>query len=383
MARTPTRCPRRRQLLVALLLAATACKVSQAASPATSDDEGSIPLSRVGSNAPIRVAEVAEQEVERSIRTGGVVAFDDLYVSHVLSPVTGRVTSIEAPLGAHVHRGDPLATISSPDLASALSDQDKAHADLIAARHEVERAGELYRAHAGSQRDFQTAQDDFRKARTELARTQEKVTLLSPGAGSRVTQNFILVSPIDGEVMARNVNPGMEVQGQLSGGTTPELFTVGRTDPVWVLADVYEQDLSRVRLGVHVQVSLVAYPGRTIDGYIDWISGAVDPTTRTTKVRCTLANHDRLMKPDMYATVQIDAPGRRTLAVPRGAVLHMGDKTIVYVLGQDRNGQRAYERRPVIVDESGPGPWVPVLHGLKAGEQIVTSGAILLSEVTS
>jgi cobalt-zinc-cadmium efflux system membrane fusion protein len=340
-------------------------------------------MARVRNDAPIRTAPVSEQEVDRSIRTGARVAFDDLFVTHVLSPVSGRVSAVLAPLGAHVHKGDALATLNSPDLASAVSDQDKAEADFIAAQHGLRRARELYRAHAGSQRDFESAQDDDRKARAELTRAQEKVRLLSGSGERRVTQDFVLVSPIDGEVVARSVNPGMEIQGQLSGGSTPELFTVGQIDPIWVLADVYEQDIARVRLGARVQISLVAYPDRTFQCALDWISGAVDPATRTTKARCTLANADRLMKPDMYATAQIDVPGRRTLAVPRSAILHMGEKTVVYVVGKDSHGQDAYERRPVIVDEGEAGPWVPVLHGLKAGEHIVTAGAILLSEVTS
>jgi cobalt-zinc-cadmium efflux system membrane fusion protein len=365
-----------------VLLLAASCGVSHAAPP-TAPNDGSIPVSRVGSESPIRVATVSEQEIARSLRTGARVTFDDLYVSHVLSPVNGRVSAILAPLGAHVRKGDALATINSPDLATALADQDKAHADLIATHHQLQRASELYHAHAGSQRDFESAQDEERKARAELARAQEKVRLLSSRGGNRVTQDFVLLSPIDGEVISRTVTPGMEVQGQLTGGSTPELFTIGRLDPVWVLADVYEQDLARVHLGANARVTLVAYPDRIFQGTIDWISGAVEPATRTTKVRLTIANPDRLLKPDMYATAQIDVPGRHTLAIPRSALLHMADKTIVYVVGQDSSGQSVYQRRPVIVDESEPGSWVPVLHGLKAGERIVTTGAILLSEVSS
>jgi cobalt-zinc-cadmium efflux system membrane fusion protein len=181
-------------------------------------------------------------------------------------------------------------------------------------------------------------------------------------------------------VVGRNVNPGTEVQGQYSGGTAVELFTVGELDHVWVLADVFEIDLARIKQGAHVTVKVVSYPDRHFEGKVDWVSSSLDPTTRTAKVRCSIANTDRALKAEMYATVSISVDERKALAIPRSAMLRIGDQTMVFVqTGQNKEGDVKFERRPVHVDEDQGAEYLPVTHGLERGEQIVTSGAILLS----
>ena len=195
----------------------------------------------------------------------------------------------------------------------------------------------------------------------------------------RVTQRFSLRSPIDGEVIARVANPGTDVQGQLSGGAAPELFTVGSLDSVWAYADVYEADLARVKPGAPVQIKVIAYPDRTFPGRIEWISSVLDPVTRTARLRCPLANPDRALLPEMYATVSIATPARKALVVPRSAVLHLGDQTVVLVqTGRTENGLLRFQQRRVQLDSDDADP-VVVLSGLSRGDQVVVSGALLLS----
>jgi multidrug efflux pump subunit AcrA (membrane-fusion protein) len=146
---------------------------------------------------------------------------------------------------------------------------------------------------------------------------------------------------------------------------------------VWVLADVYEQDMGRVKVGAPVEVRTVAYPDKPFTGKLDWISDVLDPAMRTITVRCTLENPEHLLKPQMYATVSIQTEGRKTLAIPRSSVLHFGEKTML--ISADTVGNK-YERKPIIVDENETGDWVPVLHGVESGEKIVTKGALNLSE---
>src|SRR5207253_9010213 len=131
-----------------------------------------------------------------------------------------------------------------------------------------------------------------------------KAALLRTGGLGGDSQTYTLIAPIDGEVIAGNVNPGIEVQGQYGGGVAVELFTVGELDRVWVFADLYEMDLARVNVGSKVVVKIVAYKDKTFPGKVDWVAGMLDSTSRTAKVRCTLDNPDKLLKPEMYATVQ-------------------------------------------------------------------------------
>jgi len=330
--------------------------------------------------AHILLDEVAEKEVGNTVITTGRIAFDDSRVTHVFSPVTGRVTRLLAQPGDRVGLGTPLAVLASPDLGQTYSDYLKAEADLVMARKEHERQKELFEAHAGAQRDLEAAEDNFRKAQAEVERARSKLRLLTPDPDASATQEFLLRSPIAGEVITRTVNPGTEVQGQYSGGTAVELFTVGELDRVWVLGDVYEVDLARVKKGAAVRVQVVTYPDRVFEGTVDWVAGALDPQSRTTRVRCVIANADRALLPEMYATVAIGVGGRRALAVPRTALLRLGDQTYAFVQkGHGPQGQLQFERRPVTVDDDTASNDVPVRSGLSAGDRVVTSGAILLA----
>jgi len=331
-------------------------------------------------NANIVIAPVEEQDVDDTIVTSGKVAFDDARVAHVYSPVTGRVTRIDASLGQRVKKGDILAVIDSPEMGNASADVGKAQADLIAAENDYHRKKALFDQHAASQVDVEQSEDNYHKAQAELARSKEKLRLLKGGDGATVSQGFALTSPIDGEVISRNVSPGIEVQGQYGGGTAVELFMIGEIDKVWVLADVYEMDVARVKLGSPVQVKIVAYPNRVFDSKIDWISGTLDPSTRTVRVRCSFDNADKLLKPEMYATVTISVDQKKALALPHDAIVRMGDHTFVFVeVGKSPDGRVEFERRPVTVDEGEGSKWVPVDHGVEKGMRVVVGGGILLS----
>jgi cobalt-zinc-cadmium efflux system membrane fusion protein len=337
-------------------------------------------LEKQVTEAGITVAPAAEQEVGTELVLPGRLTFDDQRVTHVFSPVTGRVTSMVASLGQHVKKGDPLAVIESPDLGSAVSDLAKAKADLEAAERDYRRQKELWEAHAAAERDFEAAQVRFRQAKAELERAEKKAQLLNAGSGDPVTQGYTLRSRIDGEVIARMANPGMEVQGQYSGGNAVELYTIGASDHLWALADVYETDLPRVRRGASVTVRVVTWPDRQFEGTVDWVAGAVDPVARTTTVRCVLENRDGLLKPEMYATMTVKVSGRKALAVPRAALFRMGDATAVFVrTGKNSDGIVKFALRPVRTDAEGGADLVPILGGLAAGEEIVTSGGVLIA----
>jgi cobalt-zinc-cadmium efflux system membrane fusion protein len=361
--------------------ASTGCRDSSAAmNPPVPQGEAWLTLDQMRARK-ISVEPVAEHELDDSIVTSGRVAFDDLKVSHVFSPVTGRVVRIQAGLGQHVHKGDVLAVIQSPDLSSATSDVGKAEADLVAAKHDYERKKELYEARAVPLTDFEVAEDAWRRARAERERAVQRRRALTQTAGTEVSDGFALVAPIDGDVVTRSLNPGVEVQGQYAGGTSPELFTIGELDRVWVLADIYEVDVARVKLGAKVSVKSVAYPSRTFEGTVDWISGAMDPATRTARIRCTLENPDHLLKPEMYATVRVATEQRRTLAIPRSSVLRLGDQTVVFVqqTGRAPDGRYRFERLPVAVEDAEDGPWVRVTHGLGLGVPVVADGVAEIS----
>jgi membrane fusion protein, heavy metal efflux system len=330
----------------------------------------------------IEVAPLGQHAVDETVATTGRVTFDDLRVAHVYSPVTGRVASVDAALGQRLKKGAALATIVSPSVGQWSSDLDKAEADLIAAEHDFKRKSDLLAVKAVAQADYEASEDAYRQAKAEKERAEQKSRLLRAGSKSAVSQGYTLTTPIDGEVIARALNPGIEVQGQYdSGNQGVELFTVGELDKVWVLADVYEQDLSRVAVGAKATVKVLAYADKTFEGTVDWVSGALDPATRTAHVRCVFDNTERFLKPEMYANVRIVAShSRSALAVPRSAVVHLGEQAVVYAQsGKAADGRVRFELLPVSVDDAIEGAWVPVEHGLEVGTSVVTRGAQSLS----
>jgi len=149
-------------------------------------------------------------------------------------------------------------------------------------------------------------------------------------------------------VIARNVNPGAEVQGQYTGGTVLELFTIGELDTVWVMADLFEMDLGRIKRGTECLVKVVAYQGRIFQGIADWVSDALDPATRTAKVRCKLDNADRAFKAGNVCDRRAGGGSAASPRPSRNAILHLGDQTIAFVdLGKSSDGRLRFERRPV------------------------------------
>ncbi len=325
----------------------------------------------------VTIAPTQEQPVDDTVVTAGRVTFDDLRVTHVFSPVSGRITRIFAQLGERVHRGDPLAAIESPDVGIASSDVGKAEADVIAAEHDLRRKRELYAVHAAAQADVEQSEDNERRAQAELQRARQRMRLMARGTVNVVTQTYTVRALIDGEVVARGANPGVEVQGQYSGGATLELFTIGELNRVWVLGDLYQVDFPRVTLGTPASIQVAGFGDRAFTGTVDWIAGAMDPATRTARVRVVLDNADRALRPEMYATMSLRVDARRALALPRAAVLHLGDQAVVFVdRGLAADGRHRFGRVPVTADEAVGGRWLPVTSGIAVGTPVVTSGAI-------
>jgi cobalt-zinc-cadmium efflux system membrane fusion protein len=324
-------------------------------------------------------APVLEQDVPDAVALGGRLAFDDLSVTHVFSPVSGRVTRVLAQPGQRVRKGDPLLAIQSPDVGQAVADAVKAEADLTQATHEATRQRELVEAHAGARRDLEAAEAAWQKAQAEADRARQKTLMLRSGVVDQVTQEFLLTSPIDGEVVARSVNPGAEIQGQYSGAAAAvELFTIGRLDRLQVLADAYEVDLPRLKEGAPVAIQVAPYPGRTFRGTIEWVADVLDPQLRTARVRCVVDNSDHLLRPEMYEAVTIQVPGKKLLAVPRAALLRVGEETIVFVDVGEQAGKRVFQRRRVTADEGRSGGLVPVAGAVLPGERVVVKGAVFV-----
>ena len=365
-----------------MFAAMAACRASHAAEPqADVPPPGQVWLTADEvAREHIEVTALGEQKVDGTLLASAHITFDENRVSHLYSPVSGRVTEIDAQLGQRVKKGERLAVIQSHEIGSAVADESKGAADLLMAQHDYDREKKLERQHATTDQSVEQADDNVRRARAEAERASQKVRLLRSGVIDGSAQTYTLTAPIDGQVLARTISPGQEVQGLYSLGTFVELFTVGELDRLWVLADVYEADIGRLVIGAQMNVSVLSDKSKDFVGHIDWISGVLDPLTRTARVRCALENPDGVLRPEMFATARIATEGHAALVVSRDALVHLGDQDTVFVdLGDAPGGKRRFERLPVAVDGDTGADMVPVLHGLDLGVRVVTAGAKSLS----
>ncbi|HYB41965.1 MAG TPA: efflux RND transporter periplasmic adaptor subunit [Candidatus Methylomirabilis sp.] len=329
--------------------------------------------------------------VERSAT--GRIAFDEDRTTPVFPAYGGRVVQITGRPGDEVQPGSPLAQIDAPDLVQAESDFIAAAASLKKARNQAElaertsaRQADLYGVRAVAKKDLEQAESDLRSAESDLraaegayAASRDRLRLFGKSDGDvarleesrQVDPHMLLVAPIGGVVTSRKVGPGQYIKPD----NPDPVFTIADLSTMWLFANVAEPDIPLVQVGQTVEVRVLAYPTEVFRARITTIGAAVDPLTRRVAVRAEVANPDHKLKPDMFASFRILTDAEvRSPAVPVGALIRDGDRTIVWV----ETAPRRLLRREVVTGLQ-QGATVQVLSGLDAGERVVVDGGLLLT----
>jgi membrane fusion protein, heavy metal efflux system len=313
-----------------------------------------------------KLAEVESRDLPYVLKANGSVTPDVSRTIRVTSLGSGRVVDLRARLGDRVNKGQILLRISSPDLASAMADDQKAQADEILSHRALERAQSLFSHGALAEKDLQLAQDTEDKAKVDLQTAQQHVHTLG-GDPAQTSPLIELRAPVSGTIVEQNVS-GFE--GVKSLDNTPNLFTIADLSVVWILCDVYENDLGIVGIGDAAEIRLNAYPDRVFRGVAQDISRVLDPNTRSAKVRVVLRNPDGSLRPGMFAVATFRS--RRShprLAVPGTAIMRLQDKDWVF----RKEGDRRFRRIEVHVLGEAGGGMVEVQDGLKTGDQIIAT----------
>lgn len=312
------------------------------------------------------------------LRLPGIVE-PNAYRQVVVTPlVAGRVTGVAVSLGDRVARGQTLAQIHSSELADAQSRYLRTSAELEAARQRLLRTERLVEIGAASTQELETIRAEHAAQSTELEGARAKLTLLGLGAdrierlrtAADVTATVAVPAPLAGVVTERSVNVGLNVDP-----STP-LLKVVDLSTVWVVADLYERDFARVKIGSPVTVTTAAYPGPTLPGKVNYVDPQVDPTSRTAKVRIEIMNRGQQLRLGMYADVAVSGPASTEgFLVPRSAVHTVGDRQVVYLADPKQAGK--FVEREVRLGE-GTAEGIRVISGLAAGDTVVTEGSFSL-----
>ncbi len=359
------------------LCAALALPGCQQASPPPAEPEPAPPVLQAGQlhyasgHPQLALLAVTEARPASALRVDlpARLVWNEERTQRIVPAFAGRVAAIRADLGQRVQAGATLALLASPDFGQAQADTAKAHADQVLAQQALARQRELFAAGIVARKELEQAEADAARAHAESARALARTQLYGGGAG--VSQQLALRSGIDGVVVERNLNPGQELRPDQGG---PALFVV--TDPrsLWVQIDAREGDLDSLRPGDSFTLQVPSYPGETFTGRVTATADAIDPTTRTLKVRGLVPNADRRLKAEMLATARVNESRSGGVVVPAEAVTLTGATHTVYV--QREAG--VFEPRTVTLGHEGPRDAI-VATGLSAGDKVVTQNVLLLA----
>jgi cobalt-zinc-cadmium efflux system membrane fusion protein len=312
-----------------------------------------------------QLVQVAQYLATPQLKVTGTVTPDISRAVPVISIATGRVVEIDARLGDTVNKGQVLLKVLSADISGAFSDYRKAVADELLAHTQLERAKLLYDKGAIALNDLQVAQDTEDKAKVDVEASAEKLRVLGNPTLERPTGIVEIRAPISGVITDQQVTNAAGVPGLGS----PNPFTISDLSFVWVLCDVYENDLVDVRLGDKADIHLNAYPDQPISGTIGNIGPILDPNIRTAKVRIEVRNPG-LMRPGMFVTAVFYGKQKQKRAVvPATAILHLHDRDWVYVPLENSR----FRRTAVIGGDMLPNNMQEVVSGITPGEQVLAN----------
>jgi len=328
----------------------------------------------------IQIVTVVPSTLTRMLRLTGAVAYNGFATTPVITQVSGPVSRIVVSPGETVRAGQPLLYVASPDFSQLRATYMKARDAFKLADREYARSKDLYDHHAIAEKDLIAAESARNQAEADLQASEQALHVLGFKSPDQAVEThgspeLPVLAPIAGEVVERLVAPGQVLQA----GTT-QAFTISDMSSVWVLANVYQQDLGNVRLGNPVTVLTDAYPGTEFHGKIAYMAAAVDPTTRTLQARIVVNNSQERLKNNMYVIAQVQA-GKvaNAISIPNAAVLRSAEnEPFVYTLA----GQNQFATRSVTIGQTSE-QTTEITSGLAPGDRIVANGSLFLQFANS
>jgi cobalt-zinc-cadmium efflux system membrane fusion protein len=347
--------------------------------------------------AALTVEPVSEQVFRGEHVTEGKIAVNEDSSTPIFSPYAGRVIKLLAKPSDVVERGQPLFVVEATDTVqglndfiAALSSVNKARSTLNLAQIVEKRANDLYAGKAvplkdwqQSQADLSAAQNDMRSSETALEAAHNRLRILGRSEEQiatfertrQMSADTPINAPIGGTVIQRKVGPGQFI----NNGASDPVFVIGDLSTVWLMAFVRETEASDVAVGQELTFSLLALPGREFKARIDYVSAAIDPSTRRLLVRATIDNKDGLLKPEMFANVTIYSGGTSpAVGVPKQALIYEGDQVRLWVVHGDKSIELRQVETGLTNDDA-----VEVRANLAPGEKIVTKGSLFIDRAAT
>lgn len=305
--------------------------------------------------------------VEEQLKLSGRVEVDESKMLKVFPLVGGQVERVTVELGDYVKKGDVLAILKSAEAAEIEKDIVGDSSRLLIAAKVLQSSEDMFKSGLLSEKDFVIAQNEHQRAKAEYDRSKELYGIYSLGKGS----HYIIRSPMSGFVVDKDINAGM----QLRSDNQNSIFTVSNLTDVWVIANVYESDIQKIKDNFSVNIQTVAYPDKIFEGKIERIYNVIDPNTRVLKVRIRLENPDILLKPGMFATILVHhSTNEKMMAIPSKAIIFDSNKNYVMVYKDACH----IETREIDVKSVVNNRKAYLVGGLEEGETIISKYQLLV-----
>ena len=348
---------------------------AEAPPKAVVEDDGDPQQFRVDDASQFALVTASEHSSTASLNVTGTVTADISRTIPVISLANGRVVAVHARLGDYVRKGQLLLEVQSTDVSGAFDQYLKASNDERLAKTQFERAKVLYEKGALPKSQLEIAENSELDAKTDLVAAEQQLHVLgvdktNPSAAVKI------FSPATGVIISQNVTDAGAAGVTLSGSSTA--FTIADLSHVWVICDVYENDLATLRLGQTAEIRLNAYSDRLIKGTVSDIGAVLDPSIRTAKVRIQVENPDMLMRIGMFASVVLY--GQHSVmrtSLPATAILHLQDRDWVFTPA----GQNEFRRIQVQTGMMLPNGQQEILSGVQSGQQVVAAALSVQNSV--
>ena len=312
---------------------------------------------------------VRECMLTDELSLSGEVSFNENNVVKVFPRMSGQVVEAKVTLGDRVSKGQTLAIIKSADVAGNYNDLSAANADLAIAKRNMGNAESLYKSGISSEREYNEAKQNYEKSLAARNKIQSVININSGGKASEGGQ-YIITAPIDGYIVEKKVSAGAFIRPDMGDN----LFTISDLKNIWVYANVYEADISRIKEGDPVRVVPVAYSDKEYTGRIDKVSQVLDPQSKAMRVRINLENKDMLLKPEMFAKVMVSNQGASSMiCFSSHAVLSQDGKNYVVTY----NGKTDIKINEIDIIKS-VGDKTYVRGGVKPGDVLVTKHQLFI-----
>lgn len=262
----------------------------------------------------LQIDTVENRPLVNALTLTGKVSFNEDKVARIFPMVSGVITGVTVQLGDHVNSGQKLGVIKSPEMAGYGNDLVSAKTNLLIAQKNMDAAQDMYKSGLMSQKDFITAQELYKQSKSQLNRSNEVLQI----NGGNTEGEFVVRSPINGFVVEKQINNDMAIRAD----NTSNLFTISDLKKVWIIANVYESNISQVHLGDSVDVTTLSYPGKVFHGKVDKILNLLDPTNKVMKIRALMPNPGYALKPEMFASVTVvNKSDQDALCVPASCLI--------------------------------------------------------------